>query len=148
MVRQFVKISLLYEKIITNRFLISQQPPPPPMMKESTGPTSLPVVPDVRNALMDSIRKGAQLKKVEVSSTASNSSGDSRGDLMSEIRSGFELRRVSDRPNQPNRSSDGAGTDALADALRRALELRKQAFGGDSSSESEHENSDDGEWSD
>ncbi len=120
---------------------IPKAPPAP------SGP-SLPVILDARAALMDSIRKGAQLKKVEVSSNASNSSGDSRSDLLSEIRSGVELRRVSDRPNQ-NRSSDGAGgTDALADALRRALEQRKMAINGGSSSESENENSDDGEWSD
>ena len=94
---------------------------------------------------MESIKKGAQLKKVE--SSNSSNAGDSRGDLLSEIRGGIELRRVSDRPVQ-NRSSDGAGTDALADALRRALELRKMAVNGVSSSESENENTDDGEWSD
>jgi neural Wiskott-Aldrich syndrome protein len=108
----------------------------------------LPVVPDVRNALMDSIRKGAQLKKVEVSSNASSSSGDGRGDLLSEIRGGIELRPVSDRPTANRSSGDGAGTDALADALRRALELRKTAInGGESTSESD-DNSDDAEWSD
>lgn len=111
-------------------------------------PPSGPAVPDVRNALMESIKKGAQLKKVESSSSSSGGGGDSRGDLLSEIRGGIELRRVSDRPVQ-NRSSDGAGTDALADALRRALELRKMAVNGVSSSESENENNtDDGEWSD
>lgn len=121
--------------------------PMPTIPKAPSGPP-LPVVPDVRSALMDSIRKGAQLKKVDVSSNASNSSGDSRSDLLSEIRSGVELRPVSDRPTQ-NRSSDGTGgTDALADALRRALEQRKMAINGGSSSESENENSDDGEWSD
>lgn len=122
-------------------------PPPPPQGPPPS--SSLPAVPDARSALMESIRKGAQLKKVDVSSTASNSSGDSRSDLLSEIRGGIELRPVSDRPTQ-NRSSDGAGagTDALADALRRALEQRKMAVNGASSSESENENSDDGEWSD
>lgn len=115
-------------------------------MKEST---ALPVAQDARGALMESIRKGAQLKKIDTSSTASNSSGDSRSDLLSEIRGGIELRPVSDRSNnQANRSSDGNGTDALADALRRALEQRKTAINGSSSSESENENSDDGEWSD
>lgn len=108
----------------------------------------MPAIPDTRNALMDSIRKGAQLKKVEVSSNASNSGPDSRTDLLSEIRGGIELRPVSDRPTANRSSGDGAGTDALADALRRALEQRKIAtIGGSSSSESEA-NSDDGEWSD
>lgn len=105
--------------------------------------------PDPRNALMDSIKKGAQLKKVEVSSNASSSSGgDSRGDLLSEIRGGIELRPVSDRPTANRSSGDGAGTDALADALRRALELRKTAINGGSSSSESEQNSDDGEWSD
>lgn len=115
--------------------------------EKSTGP-KLPVIPDVRNALMDSIRKGAQLKKVEVSSSGSNSSGDNRGDLLSEIRGGIELRPVSDRPQANRSSGDGAGTDALADALRRALELRKTAINGGSSSSESEQNSDDGEWSD
>lgn len=131
-------------------------PPPPPPMQQNTLPVSTPVkepvasvpaVPDVRSALMESIRKGTQLKKVETSAA----SGDSRSELLSEIRGGIELRPVSDRPTtQPNRSSDGTGggTDALADALRRALEQRKMAVKGASSSESENENSDDGEWSD
>jgi len=104
----------------------------------------LPVIPDARNALMDSIKKGAQLKKVEVS----NSGGEKRGDLLSEIQKGVPggLRPVSDRPVANRSSGDGTGTDALADALKRALELRKTAVGGSSSSESEE--SDDGEWSD
>lgn len=114
--------------------------------EKPSGP-KLPVIPDVRNALMDSIRKGAQLKKVDVSSTSSNSSGDNRGDLLSEIRGGVELRPVSDRPQVNRASGDGTGTDALADALRRALELRKTAIqGGSSSSESAVET--DGDWSD
>lgn len=119
-----------------------------PSIPKAPPAPSLPAVPDMRSALMDSIKKGAQLKKIDASSTASNSGGDSRTDLLSEIRTGVELRPVSNRPVQ-NRSSDGtgAGTDALADALRRALEQRKVAVGG-SSSESDNENSDDGEWSD
>lgn len=104
----------------------------------------LPALPDNRSALMESIKKGAQLKKVE---TSSNSGSEPRGDLLSEIRGGIELRPVSDRPVANRSSGDGNGTDALADALRRALELRKTAVGGSSSSESEDDN-DDGEWSD
>lgn len=106
----------------------------------------LPALPDNRSALMDSIKKGAQLKKVEVSSDAATGNAG-RGDLLSEIRGGIELRPVSDRPTANRSSGDGTGTDALADALRRALELRKTAVGGSSSSESEDDN-DDGEWSD
>lgn len=116
--------------------------------EKPSGPR-LPVVSDNRSALMDSIRKGAQLKKVEASSNATNSSGDSRGDLLSEIRGGIELRRVSDRPVANRSSGEGTGTDALADALKRALELRKAAINGESSSsEEDNQDSDEGEWSD
>lgn len=108
----------------------------------------LPDIPDARSALMDSIKKGALLKKTEISSTV-NSGVDSRGDLLSEIRGGIELRPVGERSIANRTSGDGAGTDALADALRRALELRKTAInGGSSSSESDNQNSDEGEWSD
>lgn len=122
------------------------------MMKESKGPSpSIPAVPDVRNALMESIRKGAQLKKVDASSSSSNGGGDTRNDLLSEIRGGIELRRVSEKTNQANRSSDGTGgvggTDALADALRRALETRREKMDPSSSDDSDN-SEDDGEWSD
>lgn len=95
---------------------------------------------------MESIRNGPKLRKVTTPVEQTNSGGDSRNDLMSEIRSGVELRPVADRP-QENRSSTEQGTDALADALRRALELRKTAIRPDSSSESE-DPYDDNEWSD
>lgn len=76
----------------------------------------------------------------------STGSGDSRSDLMSEIRQGFELRPAAERELGSQRNSEGTGgTDALADALRRALEARGRAFhsDGDDSSES---SDNDGEW--
>lgn len=136
-----------------NEFILhSKQPPPPPALPISSSsndkPKQLPVVDDGRSALMDSIRKGAVLKKVEASSTHS-SGGDSRNDLLSEIRGGVDLRPVGDRP-QGNRLSGeehGGTADALADALRKALEKRRNAFEA-SSSESEAGDDDDNEWSD
>lgn len=101
--------------------------------------------PDPRDALLESIRKGAKLKHVEPQAPAVTVV-DSRSDLLSEIRSGVELRSVADRP-QENRSSTEQGTDALADALRRALEVRGRAIRPDSSSESDDAD-DDNEWSD
>jgi WH2 motif len=116
--------------------------------EKPTGPR-LPVVPDMRGALMDSIKKGANLKKVEVSTNdSSNSGGDSRGDLLSAIRGGIELRPVSERTPANRSSGDGGGNDALADALRRALELRKKVVQVSSSDESDQNSDDDGEWSD
>lgn len=112
--------------------------------EKPSGPR-LPVIPDMNSALMDSIRKGAQLKKVEASSTSSTSSNT---DLLSQIRGGIELRPVTERPVANRSSGDGAGADALADALRRALELRKTAINGGSSSSSSSEESENDDWSD
>lgn len=74
--------------------------------------------------------------------------GDSRSDLMEEIRQRKELRPVSEREvQQVNRSSSGEGTDALADALRRALQERGRVIR--SSDEDSCTSSDnDGEWDD
>lgn len=68
---------------------------------------------------------------------------------MSEIRQGIELRPVESRelPPASNRSSENSGTDALADALRRALQDRGRAI--HSSDDDSDESSDnDGEWED
>lgn len=80
-------------------------------------------------------------------STLSTGSGDSRSDLMSEIRMGFELRPAQNRELPANRSSDEVtGTDALADALRRALQERGRVI---QSSDDESESSgNDDEWDD
>lgn len=132
-------------------------PPPPPMNinrsnndtnNKPSGPPRLPVVNDNRGALMDSIRLGAKLRKVDTTKeTISNSSGDSRTDLMSEIKSGFQLRPVESRePGNRSSGDGGGGTDALADALKRALEQRKLVIRNSSSSESETSDNDD--WSD
>ena len=88
-------------------------PPPPPMNinqsnndinNKPSGPPRLPVANDNRDALMESIRLGAKLKKVDTTKeTISNSSGDSRTDLMSEIKGGFQLRPVESREPGNNR---------------------------------------------
>lgn len=114
---------------------------------------------------MDAIRKGTQLKVNErkfnfclflfmyltlseqkVDTTAlSTGSGDSRSDLMKDIRQGTVLKPAKERELGSQRNSDsGAGTDALADALRRALAARGNAIHSD---EDETESSDnEGEW--
>ncbi|XP_058127384.1 actin nucleation-promoting factor WAS-like [Anopheles coustani] len=116
-------------------------PPPPPTMMPPPVKGLAPPIPggaaaggaqDDRSALLDSIRKGTTLKKVDQGTHSTGSgSGDTRGDLMSEIQKGFQLRPVADRelgnaPGDRNSggSGDGGGTDALADALRRALAER------------------------
>ncbi|TMW53567.1 hypothetical protein DOY81_001331 [Sarcophaga bullata] len=136
-------------------------PPPPPMSglgeipsittthapsESKTSSSSLPQVPESRNELLESIRKGVQLKKVDTSAL-STGSGDSRSELMSEIRMGIELRPANQRELSANRASDEiSGTDALADALRRALQERVRVL---QSSDDESESSgNDDEWED
>ncbi|XP_017055289.1 neural Wiskott-Aldrich syndrome protein isoform X2 [Drosophila ficusphila] len=134
-------------------------PPPPPMPvgeipvittthapNQAARPAApaAPAAPDPRNALMDAIRKGTQLKKVDTSAL-STGSGDSRSDLMKDIRQGTVLKPAKERELGSQRNSDnGGGTDALADALRRALAARGNAIHSD---EDETESSDnEGEW--
>lgn len=99
---------------------------------------------DVRSALMDSIRKGTTLRKVDPA-TLSTGSGDARSDLMNEIQKGIELRPVADREISDSRDSYGkGGTDALADALRKALEKRCRDLQG--SSDDDDDSTDNDEW--
>lgn len=126
-----------------------------PVNNISTAAPKAPDMPpanDMRSALMDSIRNGGNLKKVETSSNTSNSSGgDTRGDLMSEIQKGIKLKPASTResnPLAPNRSSGGGNvTDALAQALRDALASRGQALRPESSDSESYDNNDE-DWDD
>ncbi|XP_038122749.1 neural Wiskott-Aldrich syndrome protein [Culex quinquefasciatus] len=139
-------------------------PPPPPMgsMPKAQAPAIPVVVDDNRSALLDSIRKGTTLKPVDQSalSTGSGSGGggsDLRGDLMSQIRSGgVVLRPVQDREQNAgpgtDRSSGSAGsgdcgTDALADALRRALAERGRVIRSSDEDDSDSNSAND-DWDD
>ncbi|XP_055605696.1 actin nucleation-promoting factor WASL [Uranotaenia lowii] len=135
-------------------------PPPPPSMGSLKPPAPaipLPTVDDGRSALLDSIRKGTTLKKVDHSalSTGSEGGGDPRGDLMSEIRKGYELRNVADRElpsslTDRNSGSGGevGGTDALADALRRALAQRGRVIRSSDEDDSDSNSANDEDWDD
>lgn len=79
-------------------------------------------------------------------STTSSGSSDNRTDLLSEIRQGVELRSAADRPPVVQRESSGAATDALAAALKRALQERGRALR--SSDEDDDDSENDGEWDD
>lgn len=147
-------------------------PPPPPPMNSESAPR--PVANTPRNALLESIEKGITLKvnkllysanphrhsshdirisqKVDQSQiaadNASNNGGDdSRNDLLKSIRQGVELRPAAERELGAQRESESGGTtDALAEALRRALLERGRRL---RSSDEESESSDnDGEWDD
>lgn len=89
----------------------------------------------------------SQFQKVDTSAL-STGSGDSHGDLMSEIRMGIELKPAQSREIPGSRISDEhvSGTDALAEALRRALLDRGRVM---QSSDDESESSgNDDEWDD
>lgn len=102
--------------------------------------------PDGHNALMESIRKGTQLRKVDPAALSTgSSSGDARNDLLDEIRRGKELKPAAERELGGQRDSYNRGTDALADALRRALQERSKAF---QSSDEDESTSDNEEWDD
>ncbi|XP_035902440.1 neural Wiskott-Aldrich syndrome protein isoform X2 [Anopheles stephensi] len=140
-------------------------PPPPPMMMPSLKPPA-PAIPggagggggddgggDARSALLDSIRKGTTLKKVD-QSTHSTGSGDMRNDLMTEIQQGFQLRPVANRElnavgerNSGGGGSGDVGTDALADALRRALAERGRVIRASDEDDSDS-NSNNTDWED
>lgn len=75
----------------------------------------------------------------------STGSGDTRNDLLCEIRQGVELRPASERELGQRDSNSGSGTDALADALRRALQERGRVL---RSSDEESDSTDNGEWDD
>lgn len=81
-------------------------------------------------------------------STTSSGSSDNRTDLLSEIRQGVELRSAANRELGAQRESSGAvATDALAAALKRALQERGRALrSSDEDDDDDSEN--DGEWDD
>lgn len=84
-------------------------------------------------------------QKVDHAALSTGSSSDTRSDLLSEIRQGIELRPAGDRPQRESMTKSG-GTDALADALRRALAERGRALR--SSDEGDSDSSDNAEWDD
>lgn len=110
---------------------------------------NLPVITDDRSALMESIRNGTKLRKVDQISVGSSGSGDARSDLLNEIRHGTTLRPAEERVLSSRLSNDDAApTDALALALRRALEQRKGAIQSDSDDNSSESFDNDNEWDD
>ncbi|KAH8420740.1 hypothetical protein KR222_003654, partial [Zaprionus bogoriensis] len=133
-------------------------PPPPPPMPALEMPVTAtthtssqaskpapPVEPDSRSALLDEIRKGKSLRPTTVE-PATGGSGDLRNNLMGQIREGYVLRPVTERKLPEQRLSDnsGGGTDALADALRRALSERGKVMHSD---DEESSTSSDNDWS-
>ena len=112
-----------------------------------------------RSALMDEIRRGAQLNHVdptEQSSQRQNGNGnnptDVRGQLLDQIRRGVDLKKVEPNTNKSEaKSANEIGKGgALADALARALQERAQGWNqtSDSSDDDSNNSDDDDEWDD
>uniref|UniRef100_A0A336KBC5 CSON010686 protein n=1 Tax=Culicoides sonorensis TaxID=179676 RepID=A0A336KBC5_CULSO len=105
-------------------------PAPPPMQPKSEHPSSNrppQMEADPRDALLESIRKGATLRKVN-----------------DRNRPPLDLHHSPDDQNEEAVSS----SDALALALKRALEQRKGAIQSDSEEESDESFDNDEEWDD
>lgn len=86
------------------------------------------------------------MDEISVHSTGS-SGGDARSDLLQEIRQGIQLKSVNDRENLPPRpETEDTNQDALAKALRSALENRLVAIRPDSDDDDSNESFDDEEW--
>ncbi|XP_057335244.1 actin nucleation-promoting factor WASL-like [Microplitis mediator] len=137
-------------------------PPPPPLPDFSAdNPTANNVnsslsssnsgnnngdVNDLRPKLMDAIRSGTTLKKVDQTEKKTTPVMDSRNDLLNQIRQGVELKPV---VNEPKPASTGIAQGGLASALSAALAERSRLLGytGDSQ-DSSSGTSDEDEWDD
>ncbi|KAL6254181.1 hypothetical protein P5V15_014804 [Pogonomyrmex californicus] len=132
---------------------IPTPPPPPPLPDLSSTNSTMNTnvtnnnneesIVDLRPMLMESIRSGTTLKKVNKTETKPALVEDSRGELLRQIREGIELKPVRNEV-KPNIAPVFRG--GLADALSRALAERSRAI----HSESEESTSDttDDEWND
>ncbi|XP_064174611.1 LOW QUALITY PROTEIN: actin nucleation-promoting factor WASL-like [Anguilla rostrata] len=127
-------------------------PPPPPPGPPPPGPPSLdggePLPPTQgKSALLEQIRGGAQLKKVEQSSRPVSSTG--RDALLDQIRQGIQLKTVTDGPDSaPPTPAPSAG---IVGALMEVMQKRSKAIHSsdeDEDDDDEEDFEDDDEWDD
>lgn len=129
-------------------------PPPPPLpnlvneerssLSTNTTNNNNEETADVRSMLMESIRGGAKLKKVEKPETKPNPTGGPRNALLEQIRQGIELRPVA---NEVKSKTSSAAQGGLAGALSRALAERSNAIHSESD-DSTSDTSEEDEWDD
>ncbi|XP_032687071.1 neural Wiskott-Aldrich syndrome protein-like isoform X2 [Odontomachus brunneus] len=137
-----------------NNSNVPAPPPPPPLPDLSNIDTTINTnatnnnnensVADLRPMLMESIRSGTTLRKVNKTETKPAPVEDSRSDLLRQIREGIELRPV---PNEVKSNTAPTPRGGLADALSRALAERSRAIHSESE-ESTSDTSDEDEWDD
>uniref|UniRef100_G3TNX6 Actin nucleation-promoting factor WASL n=1 Tax=Loxodonta africana TaxID=9785 RepID=G3TNX6_LOXAF len=102
-------------------------PPPPPNRMSglpSDGDHQVPPPAGNKAALLDQIREGAQLKKVEQNSRPTSCSG--RDALLDQIRQGIQLKSVSD--GQESTPPTPAPTSGIVGALMEVMQKRSKAI--------------------
>ncbi|KAM4747383.1 actin nucleation-promoting factor WASL isoform 2-T2 [Rhinophrynus dorsalis] len=134
-------------------------PPPPPPPPPPPGPPPLPdaatdndhqlaISGGNKSALLDQIRGGAQLKKVDNKESRPVSSGG-RDALLDQIRQGIQLKSVPDESE--NVAPTPAPTTGIVGALMEVMQKRSKAIHSSDSDEDEDEDEDfddDEEWDD
>ncbi|KAL4659400.1 neural Wiskott-Aldrich syndrome protein-like [Arapaima gigas] len=127
-------------------------PPPPPPPPPPSGLLPPPDMDDGesqggRGALLEQIRGGAQLKKVEQNNKPA--SGTGRGALLDQIRQGIQLKNVSETPEPaPPTPAPSAG---IVGALMEVMQKRSKAIHSsdeDDDDDEDDEDDDDEEWED
>ncbi|XP_043981699.1 neural Wiskott-Aldrich syndrome protein-like [Gambusia affinis] len=137
----------------------SSAPPPPPPPPPPPGPPPPPELdgvgsgrdspnPGGKSALLEQIRGGAQLKKVEQNQRAPAPS-TGRDALLDQIRQGIQLKTVSDLPESGPPTP--APTAGIVGALMEVMQKRSKAIHSSDDDEDEDEDDDfedDEEWDD
>uniref|UniRef100_M4A8C5 Actin nucleation-promoting factor WASL n=1 Tax=Xiphophorus maculatus TaxID=8083 RepID=M4A8C5_XIPMA len=122
-------------------------PPPPPELDGVSSGRDSPS-PGGKSALLEQIRGGAQLKKVEQNQRAPASS-TGRDALLDQIRQGIQLKTVSDLPESGPPTP--APTAGIVGALMEVMQKRSKAIHSSDDDEDEDEDDDfedDEEWDD
>ncbi|XP_048875412.1 WASP like actin nucleation promoting factor a isoform X1 [Brienomyrus brachyistius] len=135
---------------------VSVAPPPPPPPPPPPGPPPLPdtdtgdALPSPiggKSALLEQIREGAQLKKVEPNNKLVSSTG--RDALLDQIRQGIQLKTVSDGPDSgPPTPAPSTG---IVGALMEVMQKRSKVIHSsdeDDDDDDEEDFEDDDEWDD
>ncbi|XP_014213768.1 neural Wiskott-Aldrich syndrome protein [Copidosoma floridanum] len=132
---------------------VVNNPPPPPMPNLASNQGDMDNSndnkygsPDPRSMLMESIRSGISLKKVNRDETKSPTTSNPRNNLLDEIRQGITLKPVANEP-RPNSATPNLAEGGLAAALTRALAERSRVMYSESEDSSDFSDNDD-EWND
>ncbi|KAM4676904.1 actin nucleation-promoting factor WASL [Discoglossus pictus] len=135
-------------------------PPPPPPPPPPPGPPPLhgisaendhplPIPGGNKSALLDQIREGAQLKKVESNRESRPVSCSGRDALLDQIRQGIQLKSVPDEADAV--VTTAAPTTGIVGALMEVMQKRSKAIHSSDTDEDEDEEEDyedDDEWDD